>query len=108
MTKICACQQCEIDRFQGFVDTARKLDPVDADEAGPQTIELAQAIHADISWRYPLGIARELSWVIDHLAVGEVDDAVDALEEMIKTERKSAELNNCELDEGCIKEEEQP
>lgn len=105
MSGICACQKCEIARFQGFVDAARKLDQEDLDETGPQTMELIQAIHTDIAWRHPLGIARELGWVIDYLSGGDIQESVAALEEMIDTETKSAEMNNRELDDGCIRKE---
>lgn len=63
---------------------------------GARRFTLIEEIHGDIARRWPLGIAQQLAEVISALSCAgtcEDDEAVDLLDDLIDTERRSRALN---------------
>ena len=106
-------QQAELDaqgsrddeaRFQGWRDRLAALDQeevlVDDEvnllrEEGPR-FRLIEDIHSDIAGRYPLGIAGQLSVVLNLLACAEQEadeEALALLDDLIDAERRSRAAN---------------
>lgn len=82
-------------RFRGWSNRITDLDDFDIHVDGPR-LDLICEIHEDIARRHPLGIARQLSNVLDALACygsHEDEEAVELLDDLADTEKRSREMN---------------